>query len=273
FMGGKQKRIREDDDKEEVEEEFVAPTNPVLRGYEWLLNLAIRHRYLSAGLAIASFIGTMVAYSALNHGVEFFPSVEPDQASITVRAPDGTDLEETDRIVREVEAVLAAEKNVDVFVAETGVAGGGDPMSGAQAAAHLARITVDFLPHHTKVKPGETERVESTNDTIERLRDKVAAVVGARITIEKIEMGPPVGKPIAVEVSGDDFAQVGNLAAQLRRDLAKNVPGVADLEDDYRVGRPEMRLRIDRGGGQAGGREHRSGGEHGAHRGGGHQSE
>jgi multidrug efflux pump len=63
--------------------------------------------------------------------------------------------------------------------------------------------------------------------------------------VEKENMGPPVGKPIAVEVSGPDFHAVGELAAQMRREMSA-IAGVTELTDDYRVGRPEMRLRIDR---------------------------
>ncbi|MBW3548494.1 MAG: class I tRNA ligase family protein, partial [Actinobacteria bacterium] len=66
------------------------------------------------------------------------------------------------------------------------------------------------------------------------------------LEVEKEQMGPPVGAAIAVEVSGPDFHQVGELARKLKRELAQ-IPGVAELSDDYRVGRPEMRLRIDRG--------------------------
>jgi multidrug efflux pump subunit AcrB len=119
-------------------------------------------------------------------------------------------------------------------------------MEGSQAAGNQARLTIDFLPHHTKAKPGEKERVEKTNKTIDRLREKVADIVGASILVEKQRMGPPVGPPIAVEVSGDDFHDVGQLAAKTRRELS-SIEGVTDVSDNYRVGRPEMRMRIDRG--------------------------
>ena len=59
-------------------------------------------------------------------------------------------------------------------------------------------------------------------------------------------MGPPVGADIGIEVSGDDFDQVGEAAMSLRRALLQEVSGIAELSDDYKVGRPEMRLRIDR---------------------------
>jgi multidrug efflux pump subunit AcrB len=226
--------------------EIKRADNPVLRAYKAMLNASIRHRYISAALVTGMLVATFVAYGVLNHGVEFFPSTQPDAATVSVRAPDGTDLEETDRIVRQIEAVLEKEENIDTFVAEVGVAGGGDPIQGAQAAANMARITIDFLPHETQAQPDEKPRVESTFDTIDRLRGALVEIVGAKITVEKQEMGPPVGAKIGVEVHGDSFHEVGEIAARVRRDIAE-IEGATDLRDDYRVGRPEMRLRIDRG--------------------------
>lgn len=224
----------------------VGKPSRLLAPYKVVLEWSIKHRYVSAMVGLGSLVGTLVAYNYLNHGTEFFAETQPNRATLSVRAPDGTDLEETDKIVRAVERVLNAEENVDVYVAETGVSGGGDPMAGAQAAANMARITVDFLPDRNTAKDGEKVRVELTTVTIDRIRLAVLEIVGAEITVEKERMGPPVGAPIAVELTGDAFHEVGALAARMRRELTA-IPGTTDLRDDYRVGRPEMRLRIDRG--------------------------
>ena len=239
-IGGGKSQLDDDDLSE------VVPTNAVMANYVKLLNWAISHRWLTASIGAATLVGTFMLYGAFNAGVEFFPETEPNRATISVRAPDGTDLEATDRLVRQMENILLAQKNVDVYVAETGIAGGGDPLAGSQAAAHQARITVDFLPDRNTAKPGETVRVEPTTETIERIRDLAAQIPGAEYTVAKEEMGPPVGADIAVEVSGDDFDEVGEAAMSLRRALLKEVDGIAELSDDYKVGRPEMRLRIDR---------------------------
>ncbi len=214
--------------------------------YRKVLAWSIRHRYVAAFLGLASLVGTGAAYAEFNHGTEFFSETEPNRATIAVRAPDGTDIEATDAIVRKVEALLASESNVDVFVAETGVGGGGDPMAATEAAQNKARITVDFLPDASTAKDGERTREELTSLTVERIRQRVLEIPGAEISIEKESMGPPVGSPIAVEVSGDNFHEVGELAARVRRELGA-IDGTTELSDNYRVGRPEMRLRINRG--------------------------
>ena len=232
--------------KDEVIDISLNPQGFLL-SYQRLLERAIKHRYIAAAIGVGSLVGTFLIYGFFNQGVEFFPETEPNRATISVRAPDGTDLEATDRISRQVESILLGEENIDVYVAETGVSGGGDPLSGAQAAAHSARITVDFLPDANTALAGEKIRIEPPTRTIERLRRAFMDIAGAKITVEKERMGPPVGADIAVEVSGEDFDEVGEAALALRRALLRDVPGIAELTDDYRVGRPELRLRIFRG--------------------------
>ncbi len=245
-MGLRQKRTADaSKTQQELEAENLERTlkNPVVRLYRATLEWSLRHRIITSAGVFAMFVGTLVAYGKLNHGTEFFPDVEPDRATISMRAPDGTDLEETDRIVREMERRLLKEDNIETYVAETGVSMGDFSTS---QATNQARVTVDFYPHASKAQPGETPRKESTRITLNRIRDSLADIVGAEIKVEKERMGPPVGKPIAVEVSAKDYHQAGHFAATVRREIAK-IDGVTGLTDNYRVGRPELRFRVDRG--------------------------
>lgn len=218
----------------------------LMRAYRQVLWWSIRLRYLAVAGGVGMLVGTFGIYALLNHGTEFFPNTDPDRVNIGVRLPQGTDLEATDRVVRRIEGILAREPNVDTWVAQSGVSAGGDALRGSNSAPNEARITVDYHPDPNNVRPGERPRMESTRLTTDRLRAAVAEIPGARIAIEPEGMGPPVGPDVEVLVSGDDFDQVGLVAQRFRRELAK-IEGITDLEDDYRVGRPELRLRIDRG--------------------------
>ena len=68
---------------------------------------------------------------------------------------------------------------------------------------------------------------------------------GAEVETTKERVGPPTGPPINLEVVGEDFDVLGDLASQIKRVIAK-VPGVEDLKDDYDQGRPEVRVIVDR---------------------------
>lgn len=218
----------------------------IMGWYQRVLEASIRRRYISAAAGVLTFLVTLVAYSFLNHGSEFFPATDPDRATIAVSLPDGTDLEATDRVVRQVEGVLSNTENVDVYVAETGVSGGGSPMAGSQAQGNAARITIDFLPHRNDVTDGGKARVESTALTITRLRSLLQEIPGADIEVKQEEKGPPVGAAIGLEVTGPSFHEVGAFAQKVKRRIAA-IEGTTEITDDYKVGRPEMRLRIDRG--------------------------
>ena len=112
--------------------------HPVMRLYRRVLEFSIDWRYVAALSMGGLLAATMVIYAVLNNGTQFFPETEPDRAIIAVQAPEGTHLEQTDRIVRQVEQILIPEENVDVWVAETGVSGTGDALVGSSSAPNEA---------------------------------------------------------------------------------------------------------------------------------------
>ncbi len=217
-----------------------------MTAYKSLLEFSIRWRYLSAALGMATLVFTVGVFAIFNHGTEFFPNTEPDRAIVGIRLPQGTALDTTDAVVRSVEHMLADEPGTDIWVAESGVAASGDALSGINAVPYEARITLDFKPDRNNATKGESIRPKSTHVSVTDLREVVSQIPGARITVDPTGMGPPVGKAIEVHVAAESFDDAGEFAEILRRDLAK-IEGVTDLEDDYNVGRPELRMRVDRG--------------------------
>lgn len=212
----------------------------LLRGYRWALDLSLRHRYVAAAASFAALIGTFMAYGALNAGVEFFPEVTPRKVFVGVRAPDGTNLAASDRIVSDVEALLAPESNVLEYVAEVGAgAGQGNPMgSSGGGVANDSRVTVDF--HEPE------SWTENPFETIARLRHGVQTrLAGADIRVDKQEMGPPAGAPVNIEIAGDDYAHLAAVAERIKRKISP-IPGLKDVRDDHSAGRPELRVHVDR---------------------------
>ncbi len=224
-----------------------AELDPIMDRYRTFLRSSIRWRYSTFAIGASAFLVTFGIYWFLNHGTEFFPSTEPERAIVGVQLPQGSDVDTTDQVVRAVELVLASEANVDTWAADVGVSSGGNQLQGSSARPNEARVTVDFLPDRNTAKPGEAQRIEPTSLTVDRLRAKLQELPGAKITVEPQVMGPPVGKDINIEVSGEDYDEIGEIVLKLRRELENTVAGLADVDDNYGVGRPELRLRIDRG--------------------------
>lgn len=207
--------------------------------YEKILRFALHHRKLSVAGSFATLFLVIVLYAFLGRGIEFFPDVEPSQVMIEITAPTGTRLEESDRIVQEVEEKLPQfERDIRSYVANVGTEGsGGMSFGGGGGSPHKSWVTVEFVDR--------VDRHQSSEKTMAEIRHAIEDIPGARIEVNEPPQGPPTGPPINIEISGDDFKVLGELAAQVRREI-KNIPGLVDLKDDFDKGRPELNVRIDR---------------------------
>jgi multidrug efflux pump subunit AcrB len=195
------------------------------------------------GLTIIASFGLLmfviVLFAFFNKGVEFFPNTEPSQVSVSIEAPSGTSLEVTNdisKIIEEQLTQISGKKDVE-FVA-TSIGTSDDPFDfGGQGTSNKGRIAINF---YEKIK-----REQSTFLTLEEVRKATEGIAGVELRVAKQQMGPPVGAPVSIEVSGEDYEQLSSLSKAIREKI-KNVSGLVDLKDDYNVGRPEVEIIIDR---------------------------
>ena len=210
-------------------------------------------------LAIASVVVMLFVHHSCIYivvrttGRSSSPSTDPERAIVSREAARGhaTWTPRIRSLCARSSSMISTQENIDTWVAEVGVAGGGSPTCRVrECVARTRRASRSTSCRIGTVAQARCRTPRSRAEfslTVDRLRDMVAEIPGAKIAVEPQQMGPPVGKPINVEISGEDYDQVGELALTLRRGIERAVDGVADLEDDYGVGRPELRLRIDRG--------------------------
>jgi multidrug efflux pump len=211
-------------------------SSPVLRRYRRVLAWGLHHPKKTLGIAGAVLATTIGLFSILGNGVEFFPNTTPERAQVIVTAPQGTILDRTDQLVRRVEAIAKTEANVENVIANVGMSFGGGVSTG-ESPKNSAVIDLEFKDRH--------QRRESTWNTVERLRTKLAELPGAEYRVQLEEGGPPTGAPVSVEISGEDYIVLAERAERARELLAQ-VPGVIDIKDDYEAGKPELRIEVDR---------------------------
>lgn len=176
-------------------------------------------------------------YGVLGHGIEFFPDVQPQRIYINLESPSGTNINMSDNIVQSIEKKLAELGSQDVKDVLAVVGASNNPFDGGSSTPNKSTLTIQFIDYG--------ERKKSSSITTEEIRNLVLKTAGAEVLVKKEDVGPPVGPPVNIEISGEDYTMLGSYASTVR-EIIKNVPGLVDLNDDYDDGRPEVRLNIDR---------------------------
>jgi len=209
----------------------------IKRIYLAVLGFSLRHRLLVVFCSFVLLVGSVVSYALFGKGTEFFPETEPRRAYVQIKAPEGTNLDASDEIVRQVEEIVSEYEDIRYVIANVG-AEGGDPFSQGGTGTHISRVILDFKDFH--------DRSRSSSGIIGEVRERIlGGVHGAEIQVEKEEEGPPTGPPVNLEITGKDILALGELAAQVRK-AVKDIPGLVDLKDNYVKGKPEIRINVDK---------------------------
>ena len=209
----------------------------IIRAYLSFLTWALNHRLILVLSAFALLLASVASYGAFGRGTEFFPETEPRRAYITVKAPEGTNLDASDAIVAQVEKTAAQYEDIHYIIANVGAVGG-DPFSQGGTGTHINRVVIDFKDFHEREKP--------SSEIVDELRTRLLKDIrGAEVQVEKEKEGPPTGPPVNLEISGKDIVVLGELAQRARK-IIEQIPGIVDLKDNFVRGKPEITVRIDK---------------------------
>jgi multidrug efflux pump subunit AcrB len=177
--------------------------------------------------------------------VEFFPQSEPNFIFTYITLPIGSDQVYTDSITHIVEdkifAVVGDTNPIVESVISNVAVGANNPQSfDFSVSPHLGKVTVAFVPF------GKRDG-ESTVDYLDKIREAVKGMPGAEITVEQEQGGPPTGKPINIEITGDEFEQLTTVSKDVKRYLdSLQIPGIEELKSDLQTNKPEIVVEIDR---------------------------
>jgi len=211
-----------------------------LRTYRRLLETSIRWKWTVAALSFLLLFAVIGVYYVAGPGLEILPAIDPQRAFVDITMPEGTRIEKTNAKCLEIErGVRETDEGSDVeqMVASVGSRGTSNPLSTGGGSPNIARVSLEFLDMD--------ERTVGSLEIIERLRKRFSGFTGGEVRVEKEDIGPPAGAAVNIEVFGADYALLGELAKQGER-IVRDIPGVVDLRDNYEVGRPELKIDVDR---------------------------
>jgi multidrug efflux pump len=210
--------------------------------YRTLLRKVLHRPWTLALFCILFVISGIIAYGMFGPGVVFFPIVEPDVASVQIEGPLSQDIGITDATLRVPERIALAMPpkiaSVKTISAIVGSGKSGSHFGGGQSESNKGYIDVVFTDFE--------ERKVPSYKTMSWLEDTLPQMVpGWKLQVIKQAMGPPTGKPVELEISGDDYNQLSLLADTLKKVIGL-VPGLTNVSNDYDPARPEIRVDVDR---------------------------
>jgi multidrug efflux pump subunit AcrB len=209
--------------------------------YRGVLRRALNHPLLLAAFCIAFVISGIFMYGKFGPGVVFFPVIEPDVASVQIEGPLSQDITITDATIMTPERVaMAMPKNISSVSTISTIVGSGKSsrMSSSEVESNKAYIDIVFKDFE--------ERDVSSYKTMAWLENKLPGMLpGWKVQVIKQQSGPPTGKPIELDISGDDYQQLSMLADTIKT-LVQKVPGLTNASNDYDPARPEIRVNVDR---------------------------
>ncbi|NQT18564.1 MAG: efflux RND transporter permease subunit, partial [Planctomycetes bacterium] len=213
----------------------------LVRSYRRLLELILGHwstRVFTLWLSACLLLAMGLLYKGFGKGVEFFPIPDPDRAIINIRSPQGTSLNESDRLARIVEErVEKYRDDLRYVITNVGSSGAGFSFGASAGGPHIANLTLVFHDY--------ADRKRSSADAVKEIRRDLSDIAGAEIKVEKEKVGPPAGAPITVRVIGKDFKVLEGLSEKAKQMIA-TVPGLIDLRSDHEAARPELSFVPDR---------------------------
>lgn len=237
---------------------------PLLTAYSKVLNWALDHKItvlISSFAVLILLVQIWLLTIGIEKPIEFFPPIDPKSAYINIDPPEGADLDYIDRTVKKIEMAVAGDET-NTYAAAMKL----QPHENADGTPFMAPGNINNIEHiYTKVvqNAGSSvfdsnlpnhigiqfidfeHRKSPTKDDLEILRQRVQHIAGVKITVDQLQEGPPTGPPINIEISGDKFEILSQIAEKMKK-VVENIPHVKDVRDDYQGGIPSVQVKIDR---------------------------
>lgn len=205
--------------------------NPMSRLYRRLLALLLRAPFLTLLGMMLVITLIFITYNRFNHGVEFFPDIEPDSLQLQIRARGDLSVYEKDALVKQIEDRLLNLPEIDSIYARTFAA-----PSSQQGEDVIGVLQFKLIEWHQR---------RTSSHIIQSMRDLTSDVVGIELDFRKQDTGPGQGKPFQLEVSANDISLIES-ALEIIRARMEKIGGFIDIEDNRSLPGIEWRVEVDR---------------------------
>lgn len=201
------------------------------RGYRHVLAFLLARPGQTLTAMLLGMLLVYALYARFNHGVEFFPDVEPESAQVLVHARGDLSVYERDALVQQVEQRLLGMSEVDVLYGR----------SFAMADGQLAEDVIGILQFQLI----DWHQRRPAAAILDDMRERTADLPGLKLEFRKQEQGPGAGKPVVLKLSAEDDRILEQTVGHVRNAMV-DLGGLVDIEDDRALPGIEWQLQVDR---------------------------
>ncbi|MFQ5740350.1 MAG: efflux RND transporter permease subunit [Acidobacteriota bacterium] len=202
------------------------------RPYMGLLNLALKRRAFSIGLALLLLVSTSFLFS--NLGSELIPEISQGEFFVDLALPSGASIEHTSDRLRELEGTVKGQPGVASYFTIVG-SGNQTGVSASEERENIGQILV-------KLKKGYLHQKESA--VIEHLRQAFRQIPGMEYKFSRPNLFS-FKTPVEVILQGYNLKALKAFGDRLKSRLER-IPGLRDLKSSTEGGNPEVQIRFDR---------------------------
>ena len=211
------------------------------RYYKPLLRWAIFHRKTVVSAALLTFFIALFIIGSGAIKVDFFPKEDMGRFNINFELPMGTTVEKTNRIAQQIERLIAKIPEVKEYVSTIGdtemILSDLAETAGSSSGPEFGKIIINI--------GYDNERKRNQSEIIEELDSKLAEIPGIKYNFFEFEMGPPVGRPVAIQIYGEEFEELKNISQTVEKHL-KSIAGTRNIQNSFQENKPQISIKVDR---------------------------
>ncbi|MEO0482515.1 MAG: efflux RND transporter permease subunit [Planctomycetota bacterium] len=207
----------------------------LIPAYAKLLRFCLTRRWMTATVAVAMVIASSALFVSGRLSFVFFDSSDAETINGSLVMPIGTPVEETDRVIRRLEAASLAQPEVSSVYAQVGAQSSLDGGSPGSQQSHLGQIILELVPVE--------DRDRRSGEVIVSIQDALGEAAGVKSLRLQEVAGGPDGPAITYTIVGDDPAQLSAARTALMAALGE-FESVFGIADDADAGQRELRIRL-----------------------------
>jgi multidrug efflux pump len=186
-----------------------------------------------AGGVFASLILVYIVFFNFGVGVEFFPKIEPERATVAVVSPGNMSIKQKDIIMHQMESLIAdMTTDIAMFYTKSG------NFIGQQG---IPKDTIGII----QLELMDWQKRRKAKYIMDEIRERLQKIKGVDIQIIEARDGPPSQKPIAFDLTARNFAKAEAMAAKIVTTM-QNIGGFKDVETSMDSPAIEWQLAVDR---------------------------